>query len=152
MSRNVRQANKLYRAARAQSRQPSRFSKSPRDPQGTAHIPAKICSKGGPDSATEVERVDQCTHDWRLAIGRHSTSNNEVHSITDHRRTWARSKMYWPYRITLSHSMGLTCSRSVTSIFSSPSLGWCHRTTREISSACQYITHAMMSVKQLHEF
>jgi hypothetical protein len=38
-------------------------------------------------------------------------------------RTWARSNTHWPYRITLSHWMGLTCSRSVTSIFSSSSLG-----------------------------
>ena len=50
-------------------------------------------------------------------------------------RTWARSNTYCPYRITLSHSMGLTCSSRATSIFSSSD--WPQRTTREISLACQ---------------
>ena len=34
-------------------------------------------------------------------------------------RTWARSSTYWPYSMTLSHSMGLMCSSSATSILSS---------------------------------
>ena len=50
-------------------------------------------------------------------------------------RTWARSNTYCPYKITLSHSMGLTCSSSATSSLSSS--GWHQRTTREISLACQ---------------
>ena len=32
--------------------------------------------------------------------------NEDTISIT-HRRTWARSRTYWPYRMTLSHSIGL---------------------------------------------
>jgi IS5 family transposase len=50
-------------------------------------------------------------------------------------RTWARSNTYCPYRMTLSHSIGLTCPSRVTS--SSSSSGWHQRTTREISLACQ---------------
>ena len=50
-------------------------------------------------------------------------------------RTWARSNTYCPYKITLSHSIGLTCSSSATSSLSSS--GWHQRTTREISLACQ---------------
>ena len=52
----------------------------------------------------------------------------------DH-RIRSRSRMYCPYRMTLSHSMGLTCSSMPTSIAASS--GPRHRTIREISLACQ---------------
>ena len=50
-------------------------------------------------------------------------------------RTWVRSNRYCPYRMTLSHSMGLTWSSSAMSILPSSDLH--PRTTREISLACQ---------------
>jgi len=40
-----------------------------------------------------------------------------------------------PYNITLSHSIGLACSSSATTIVSSSD--WHQRTTLEISLACQ---------------
>ena len=56
---------------------------------------------------------------------------------------------YWPYRMTLSHSIGLTCCKSLMSMSSSATPD---RSLSVISLACQSIMQARINVRQLQEF